>query len=114
MHLLIERRWRPGMQPGQELFEVLTPPNNRASLAAAENFLSVLTLGEPFSLEIAGDREIRWFLVRTGSESESERVQTQLAAAYPQAGFRGLELPHHLSLDPALPGPSEQVSTCIL
>src|SRR6185295_11050444 len=47
-----------------ELVEIVTPRTNAAAILPAENLLAAISLHESFSLEIAGTRQLRWFLAR--------------------------------------------------
>ncbi|HEV2125625.1 MAG TPA: hypothetical protein VGW38_22965, partial [Chloroflexota bacterium] len=99
-----------------ELLEVITPRTNYAAIAAAENLFAALALtpGDAFSLEIAARREARWFAVRAATASARSHLQEQIGVAYPQAGFRRLDLEQYPRSDPAYVHPDEQVATCTL
>jgi len=112
MWITIERR-RPGAPP-VELVEIVTPRTNTATITSAENFLAAIALAEPFSLEIAATNRMRWFLARAGSATMRAHVESQLAVAYPQAKLRPLDHDRFPGLDPARPGPEEQVAIATL
>ena len=112
MGITIERR-RPAAPP-VELVEIVTPRTNTATITSAENFLAAIALAEPFSLEIAATNRMRWFLARAGSATMRAHLESQLAVAYPQAKLRPLDHDRFPGLDPAWPGPEEQVAIATL
>ena len=97
---------------GGELVEVVSPRTNTAAVTPAENLLAAISLAEPFSLEIAATSRARWFIVRTATPAMRRHLSEQLAVAYPQADVRPLDLQRHPGLDPAVPGPNEQLAAC--
>ena len=97
-----------------QLVEIVTPRANAATITPIENLLAALSLGEPFSLEIAWtDRACR-FLVRAGDPTTCRRVEEQLGAAYPQADLRRLPVSADSGCDPAVLRPGEQRAACAL
>ena len=97
-----------------QLVEIVTPRANAATITPIENLLAALSLGEPFSLEIAWtDRACR-FLVRAGDPTTRRRVEEQLGAAYPQADLRRLPDSADSGCDPAVLRPGEQRAACAL
>lgn len=107
MRITIERRRSPTV--ASHLVEIVTPRVNAAGIRAVENLLAGLGRAEPFSLEIAATNALTWFLVRAENPRRRESLEAALGAAYPQAGFRGLDLERYPYLDPARLGPDEQV-----
>ena len=97
-----------------ELVEVVTPRTNGAIVTPTENFLAAVALPEPFGLELAANATARWLLVRAGGAAMRRHLEAQLAAAYPQAVLRRLELDRSPGLDPARAGPGEQAAACVL
>ena len=97
-----------------ELVEVVTPRTNAAIVTPAENFLAAVALPEPFALELAASATARWLLVRAGGAAMRRHLEAQLAAAYPQAALRRLDLGRSPGLDPAGAGPDEQAAACVL
>jgi len=108
MRLAIEARRRQAA--AVHVVEVVTPRTNVAALTAAENLFAAVSLAEPCSLELAADRACRRFLVRTQGESMRRHLESQLAAAYPQATVR----PVPTDADPARVRPDERVAACVL
>src|SRR6266545_3968798 len=107
MKLIIRRRQPPAPQP--ELVEIVTPRTNAASITAAENLFASVSRSEPFGLEIAATRDIRWFLARSETPAMRLHLQQQLAAVYPQAEMRLLDTARYPNLDPARRAPGERV-----
>jgi hypothetical protein len=107
-------RRRAAPVPAEELVEVVTPRTNAAIVAPAENFLATISLPGPFGLELAASATARWFLVRAGGPAMRRHLESQLAAAYPQADLNRLEVSRTPGLDPAAPAPDEQVAACAL
>ncbi|MGH2354956.1 MAG: hypothetical protein ACRDJN_25375, partial [Chloroflexota bacterium] len=103
-----------GSPERQELVEVVTPRTNAATITPAENLLAAISLPEPFSLELAATRQMRWFLVRSGRPAMRRHLEDQLGAAYPQAELRPLASDAIPGLDPARRLPDEQVAACAL
>lgn len=93
-----------------DVLEVVTPRTNVAALTSAENLFAALALSHPFSVDLAADAGSRRFLVRASGEGALQHLQTQLAAAYPQAELRRIPL----ELDPARLRDSERVAACVL
>lgn len=112
MRIAIERR-RP-VEAVSELTLIITPRANGATIAAAERLFAAATGAEPYSLDLAATGQERWFLLRAGTAIARRHLESHLAAAYPQAELRHLDVASVPSLDPALPGPDEQVLTCSL
>ncbi|HVA86417.1 MAG TPA: DUF87 domain-containing protein, partial [Candidatus Saccharimonadales bacterium] len=112
MWLTIRRR-RP-TAPRVELFEIVTPRTNVASVTAAENLLAAIAVDLPFSLEIAVTRQQRWFLARADSPTMRAQLETQVAVAYPQARLRPLDLERYPGLDPARRQTDEQAAVATL
>lgn len=108
MRLAIEPRVAP--TPPVHVVEVVTPRTNVAALTSAENLFAALSLAEPCSLEMAADHGSRRFIVRTIGDGMRRHLESQLAAAYPQATLRPLTAP----ADPARLGPGERVAACVL
>jgi hypothetical protein len=102
------RRRRPRAAQ-RELVEIVTPRTNAASITAAENLLASVSRSEPFGLEIAATRDIRWFIARAESPAMRLHLEQQLASVYPQAEMRRLDTVRHPNLDPARCGPGERV-----
>jgi hypothetical protein len=97
-----------------ELAEIVTPRTNGASITAAENLFASVSRAEPFALEIAATRDVRWFLMRAESPRMRLHLEHQLAAVYPQAELRRLDLGRYPHLDPARAHPGEQMAACAL
>jgi hypothetical protein len=119
MKLAWRRPSAEGLQPAEELLEVVTPRMNAAVITPAEHLCAALALGDdldtaaaiaPVSLEIAGDHRGRRFLARAASAAERRDVVGQLGAAYPQAMLRPLGADE----DPAGLRPGEQLAACTL
>src|SRR5688572_26437989 len=109
MRFAIERRRPPLAHP--HLLHVVSPRTNAAAITSAVNCLGALAGAEPFSLEIAADSGMRWFLARAGSAAMAGRLAEQLAVAYPQAEIGPLDV---TALDPARRGPDEHARSCQL
>lgn len=119
MHIAIE--WRGGLDhpcPATQLFEVVTPRANDATITPMENLLASLSLPDRFALEIAAESDRQRFLVRTVSESMGGHLEDQFGAAYPQAVLRSVPRGEAGVLvdndDPAQCGPGERVTACTL
>jgi hypothetical protein len=110
MRIAISRRLPATERQTSQLVEIVTPRTNAAALTSAENFFASVTLGEPFSLELASDSHQRQFLIRATSPPVRDQVLSQLAAAYPQADFRELTAEQ----DPAACRAGEQLAACTL
>src|SRR3954447_12353549 len=93
-----------------ELVEIVTPRTNAACITPAENLFAAISVAEPFSLEIAATRDVRWFLARAGNSAMRRHLEDQLAVAYPQAELRRLDGARYPGLDPARLLPDEQVA----
>ena len=114
-----ERRDRTHSAPAEPpertaLVEIVTPRTNAAAILPAENLLGAISLPEPFSLEIAGTRQMRWFLARAGSVGMRRHLENQVGVAYPQAALRPLATDTVPGFDPARCAPDEQVAACTL
>src|SRR5439155_5201383 len=96
---LVVRRRRPEVREPQ-LVEIVTPRTNVASITAAENLLGSLSSSEPFSLEIAAMRDVRWFLARCEEPAMRVHLERQLASTYPQAEIRWLDTARYPHLVP--------------
>ena len=70
------------------LLAVTPPRTGERTLLGVENLLSAIAVPEPFSLEIAGDRDGVTLLARC---QEGQVVRQQLAARYPQARIHDIE-----------------------
>ncbi|HVA86308.1 MAG TPA: hypothetical protein VNF73_08345, partial [Candidatus Saccharimonadales bacterium] len=112
MRIAIERRRPPAV--ATHLVELVTPRVNAAGIRAVENALAGLGRAEPFSVEIAATDALTWFLARAENRHGQEAIEATLGAAYPQAGFRRLDLGRFPALDPARRDPDEQVVACSL
>src|ERR687885_240525 len=123
--LVIRRRKAGTTTPAQYLLEVVSPRTNAALISSAAHLCGALTRhagaadGGPVALEIAADAERRRFLVRTATLEQQQHVAGQVGAAYPQALLRPAgPTPEWdpdgttLLVDPAAPGPGEQVAAC--
>ncbi len=99
---------------GSELVEIVTPRTNTASITPAENLFAAGAHTEPFGLEIAATGASCRFLARASNAVTRGHLESRLAAAYPQAGLRRLEITRDPGLDPARLGPDEQVAACAL
>ena len=64
------------------LVAIAPPRREELSLRGVENLLNVITIPEPFSLEIAGDADGVTLLARC---QDGQVVRQQLTAHYPQA-----------------------------
>jgi hypothetical protein len=106
MRIAISRRQLARANCELQLTEVVTPRTNAAALTSAENLFASLALTEAVSVELAADSTQRRFLVRAGST----HMQSQLAAAYPQAELRALAPDD----DPARLRAGEQFAACTL
>jgi hypothetical protein len=100
------------------MIEVITPRTNAARLSPAEHLFAAIGAHaamdeDPVAFEIAGDKERRRFLVRTGSRAQQQRVAAQFGAAYPQASLRSSESTTLVG-DPAQLGPDEQAVAATL
>lgn len=80
------------------VLEIITPRENRKDFLAIENLFGTLAAENPFSLEIAGEYNLRRYFVR-GSPGTLEHVRHQIQAVYSQAEF--IEVPPEQ--DPARP-----------
>src|SRR5579864_2546790 len=92
------------------VIEVVTPRTNMATLTSAENFFASMTVGAPFSVELAADSSRRRFLVRAATAGVRDQLLAQLGAAYPQADFRMLSAEE----DPACMQGGEHLTACTL
>src|SRR5438876_1980515 len=112
--LVIRRNRRSGQSAAEKLLEVITPRTNIALISPAENLCGALALhtvapgGGPVALEIVGDGERSRFLIRT--KAQQAHLRGQVAAAYPQADFRSVELATLPGGDPLRVGPNEQMA----
>src|SRR5437763_14449659 len=125
--LVIRRLGGAEPAPAQHLLEVVSPRTNAALISPAAHLCGGLTRhagepdGGPVALEIAADAERRRFLVRTATLEQQQHVASQVGAAYPQALLRPASPNPEwhpdgtaLLVDPATPGPGEQVAACVL
>jgi hypothetical protein len=96
-----------------EIFEIVTPRTNLASLSSAAHLLDASAADDPFSLEIAATARGCCFLARARSGT-LRQLQRQLLAVYPQADLRPLHIDRSPELDPAHLGEREQVAACAL
>ncbi len=114
--LVVKRNRRSGYRPAEELLELVTPRTNAALISPAENLCSALALhtvapgGGPVAPEIVGDSERSRFVIRTDTKGQQAHLRGQVAAAYPQAAFRRLELATLPGGDPLRVGPHEQIA----
>ncbi|HZU12262.1 MAG TPA: hypothetical protein VFB58_05440 [Chloroflexota bacterium] len=108
----LRQRQRDKDQP--ELIEIITPRTNTAIITPAENLFAAIAYPETFSLEIAATHTGRWFLARSGGPAMRQHLEAQLAAAYPQADLKHLDLTRSPGLDPAWQRDGEQMQVCTL
>ena len=75
------------LEDGSELIEIFPGRVNGSTVVGVENALSAMPKGNPFSLEIVGEKNATRFLARHSPESPME---AQLAAHFPQARIRNV------------------------
>ncbi len=101
---------RTTKQPETNMFEIITPRTNAATLTAAEHLLAALASRHPLSLEIWATSLSRHFLIRPSSGVTAQDVHTRLGAAYPQADLRPVEGDHPLGDEGLRVKPTERVA----
>ena len=98
MTMFADSRSRP--DSAVEIFEIVTPRTNLASLSSAAHLLDASAADDPFSLEIAATARGCCFLARARSGT-LRQLQRQLLAVYPQADLRPLHIYRSPELDQA-------------
>ncbi|MFN8475026.1 MAG: DUF87 domain-containing protein [Anaerolineae bacterium] len=101
-------------QTETNVFEIVTPRTNAATLTAAENLLAALASRQSLSLEIWATSLSRHFLIRAPGNVTAQDLHTRLGAAYPQADLRPIGVSHPLGDNPLHVKPNEQVAACSL
>jgi hypothetical protein len=93
-----------------ELWEIVTPRTNSASLNAAEHPFAAIVGVTGVSFELAADAGSRRLYVRAADAHTAARVVAQLDAAYPQAHARRVAN----SADPARSAHDQQRAVVVL
>ena len=97
------------------LIEVIPSRWDDEPITRAKSALMGLpALGGGLSLEFSATSDAVRFYIRASSRQLGDRVQAQLGAAYPQAGFRELSIQNHPALDPMFSGAGEHMMTAQL
>src|SRR5579862_8563625 len=74
----------PTTRPLAYIAQLVPPLEGEREALAMENLLQACTSECPFSLELAGNRRVQTFLLRTDSTENLETLCQQVRAQYPQ------------------------------